>query len=117
MELVGVDKTKIMVTETARPEIVSDLKRVGYKTVAAIKSVQEGILVVKGFKVCISANSKNIEKENFNYRYKKVNGVILEEPIKLYDHAMDAIRYGLFYIKKHCLKTPGKKSQIYSFDF
>jgi len=72
--------------------------------------------VVKGFKVRMSENSKNVEKENFNYRYKKVNGVILEEPIKLWDDALDAIRYGCFYIKKHCLKSTNPPSKIYSFD-
>ena len=113
----NVDISKVIVCETARPEIVKDMKQAGYKTVAAQKDVREGILVVKGFKVLISASSKNIQKENFNYRYKKINGIILEEPVKLWDDAMDAIRYGLFYIKKHGLKTSSNTGQIYSFNF
>jgi phage terminase large subunit len=116
MKSKNVDQSRVIVTETARPEIVQDLKRAGYKTVAAIKDVREGILVVKGFKVCISPNSKNIEKENFNYRYKKVNGVLTEEPIKLFDDAIDSIRYGCFYIKKYCLRSTSNKGKVYSFE-
>jgi len=116
MNKLRVDSSKMLVCETARPEIVNDLKRVGYKCVAAQKDVKEGILVVKGFKVTVSEDAKNIQKENYNYRYKKVNGIILEEPVKLWDDAMDAIRYGCFYIKKYGLKKSNTPGQIYSFE-
>lgn len=116
MSKLKVDSSKMLICETARPEIVNDLKRVGYKCLGAQKDVKEGILVVKGFKVIVSEDAKNIQKENYNYRYKKVNGIILEEPVKLWDDAMDAIRYGCFYIKKHCLKKYNTPGQIYSFE-
>lgn len=115
MEWLTLDKSRILVTETARPEIVTDLKRAGYKCVLAQKDVKEGILVVKGFKISVSPDSKNIHKENYNYRYKKINGIISEEVIKLYDHAMDAVRYGAFYIKKHCLRSNNPPSKVYGF--
>lgn len=117
MESIGVDKTRTMVVEVARPEIVADMKRAGFKCVPAQKDVRGGILVVKGFKVSISPSSKNIEKENMNYRYKKSpSGQLMEEPIKLYDDAMDAIRYGIMWIKKYGLKVNNPKSNVYSFN-
>lgn len=116
MESVGVDRSRTIVCETARPEIVSDLKRVGYKCVLAKKEVKEGIMVVKSFAITISPNSKNIIKENFNYRYKKVNGILLEEPVKLFDDAMDAIRYGCFWIKHYGQVSTSQTGKIYSFD-
>lgn len=106
-----------IIAETARPEINNDLKRKGYKITNANKNVSEGILNVKTFNITISSLAENTIKENFNYRYKKHNGKISEEPVKLYDDSMDALRYGLMYIKRYCLKENNRPSQVYSFDF
>lgn len=114
MDRLGVDKTRVIVSETARPEIVADIKRSGYRVVNAIKDVKDGINAVKTFEVVLSTAAKNIIKENENYRYKKHNGTVTEEVIKSWDDAMDAIRYGCMYIKKYCLRSSGD-SQIYSF--
>lgn len=105
MKSMGVDKTKVIVSETARPEIIADIRRAGYKIIEAIKDVKDGINNVKTFKVEIHSKATNIIKENENYRYKKYNGEVTEEVIKLYDDAIDAIRYGLMYIKKYLIKN------------
>lgn len=112
-----VDISKSIIAETARPEINTDLKREGYRIIEAIKDVKDGILNVKSFKIYVHSKATNIIKENYNYRYKKVNSVILEEPIKLFDDAMDAIRYGLMWIKRHALKQTTSTGQIWSFEF
>lgn len=116
MEKAGVDKTKMIVSETARPEIIADIRRAGYQITEAIKDVKDGINNVKTFKMMILSTSSNIIKENQNYRYKKHNGILTEEVIKLWDDAMDATRYGLMYIKKYMLKSSTSGGQIYSFD-
>jgi len=105
MKSMGVDKTKVIVSETARPEIIADIRRAGYKITEAIKDVKDGINNVKTFKVEIHSKATNIIKENENYRYKKYNGEVTEEVIKLYDDAIDAMRYGLMYIKKYLIKN------------
>lgn len=117
MELLQIDKTKIIVTETARPEITNDLKRVGYKLINANKAIIDGINVVKSFNVSIDPSSQNIIKENQSYRYKKHNGKVIDQPMDLYNHSLDAIRYGLMYIKQHCLKETNQPTQVYSFNF
>jgi phage terminase large subunit len=111
-----VDSTRNIVAETARPEVNADLRREGYRVTEAIKDVRDGILNVKSFRVYVHSKASNIIKENFNYRYKKVNGIILEEPIKLFDDAMDAIRYGLMWVKRHGQKSTSNTGQIYSFE-
>ena len=111
-----VDSTRNIVAETARPEVNADLRREGYRVTEAIKDVRDGILNVKSFRVYVHSKATNIIKENFNYRYKKVNGIILEEPIKLFDDAMDAIRYGLMWVKRHGQKSTSNTGQIYSFE-
>jgi len=105
MKSMGVDKTKVIVSETARPEIIADIRRAGYKITEAIKDVKDGINNVKTFKVEIHSKATNIIKENENYRYKKHNGEVTEEVIKLYDDAIDAMRYGLMYVKKYLIKN------------
>ena len=116
MNRLEVDKTRVIISETARPEIVADIRRSGYKIVNAIKDVKDGINVVKTFSVVLSSAAKNIIKENENYRYRKHNGVVTEEVIKSWDDAMDAIRYGCMYIKKHCIRAGTGNGKIYSFD-
>ena len=111
-----VDSSKMIVAETARPEVNADLRREGYRIQEATKDVRDGILNVKSFRVTCSSKSHNIIKENFNYRYRKINGIILEEPIKLFDDAMDAIRYGLMWVKRHGQKSTSSTGQIYSFE-
>lgn len=85
----NIDKTWAMVADYARPEIIQDMKRNGYNMVNAIKDVRDGIMAVKYFNVMISKDSPNIENENLSYKYKKVNGVLTEEPSKINDDLMD----------------------------
>ena len=112
----NVSKISTIVSETARPEIIADLRRSGYKVIEANKNVKDGLNCVKTFSIKIDENSYNIIKENENYKYKKFNGIITEDIVKLYDDAMDAIRYGAMYIKKFLLKEETSSSKIYKFD-
>ena len=43
----------------------------------------------------ITEDSVNLAKEAQNYQHKKdKNGIVLEEVVKYFDHAIDAARYG-----------------------
>lgn len=112
----GVDKGSTIVSETARPEIIADLRRSGFKIVEANKNVKDGLNCVKTFSIKLSESSYNIQKENENYKFKKVNGVVTEDIVKLYDDAMDAIRYGTMYIKKFLIKEETTSTKIYTFN-
>jgi len=118
MQIIGVEKHVPIISETARPEIIQDFKRAGYTVIPADKNVLDGILTMKSFAIQISPDAENLRKENFNYRYRKVNGAISEQPVKLWDDAIDALRYATMYIKKYCLREPGTgmKKQIWRFD-
>jgi phage terminase large subunit len=117
MESMSVDKKVVIVSETARPEIIADIKDSGYQIIKAIKDVKDGINNVKTFNMMVDSKASNVIKENQNYRYKKHNGILTEEPIKLWDDAMDAIRYGLIYVKKYLLKSSTSTTNVYSFEF
>jgi len=101
MRQLGVSKSDIIVCDYARPEIIEELRRAGYNCMNAIKNVKEGIDAVKSYKVFYHAESLNISKEFRNYKWKSQGDRILDEPIKLYDDAMDAIRYAILYHKKN----------------
>jgi phage terminase large subunit len=115
LDKLGVDKTKPIVADYARPEIINDIKRGGYQCINAVKDVKDGINNVKLFKVYVSSTSSNIIKENENYKYKKLNGIITDEVIKMWDDAIDAIRYGVMYIKKYHWKSDDRIG-IYKFN-
>jgi len=112
----GIEIDVPIVADTARPEIIKDIRDAGFNIYKAIKDVRDGIMNVKSFKVNVSSEATNVIKENENYKFKKVNGKITEDVIKLWDDAMDAIRYAVFHIKKH--HSPSNDGeQVYSFDF
>jgi len=110
------DKTKVISADYARPEIIQDLINNGFNVQNAIKDVKDGIMNVKSFKVFVSHNAVNIIKENQLYKWKKVNGLVTDEVLKLYDDAMDAIRYGVFHIKRYVLDS-GAEFKVYHFNF
>lgn len=99
-ELLGVDKTEIM-ADYARPEIIQELSFAGFNIHNAKKAVKKGIDNIKTFKVSILSKDKDLIKEYENYMWKKVGDTITDEPVKLYDDAMDAIRYAVYYIKEN----------------
>ena len=50
---------------------------------------------MKTHKIWITEDSTNLKKEFERYAYKKgLDGEPINEPIKLFDHGIDASRYG-----------------------
>lgn len=101
MDDLGISKSMDIVCDSARPEIIEELRRAGYSAKLAIKNVKEGIDSVKSSPLFIHQESTNIWKEIRGYKWKTNGDRILDEPVKVNDDAMDAARYGSLYIKKH----------------
>jgi PBSX family phage terminase large subunit len=101
------DQSKLNTLNRAGLNIKKALK----KNVAdGIQTVAEQLKPKSDGKPClfISTQCKNLITEMENYRYadKKNNTNIKEEPIKLNDHAVDALRYGIHtYLKGFKPKT------------
>ena len=82
--------------DAAEPQRIEELRRAGYDAYSANKSVKDGIDFVKRHKINV-VSSPDIEDEIKYYRWKEdANGNVLDEPVKSKDHAMDAMRYGVF---------------------
>lgn len=99
MEAIGIDKRKVIICDNARPEMIADLRKAGFNAKPCTKykgSVVEGINAVKGYKLYITAGSKNIFREIQNYSWLEKDGRYMDDtPKDGVDHAMDAGRYGL----------------------
>ena len=95
----GISKTDDILADYARPEIIAELQTAGYNVNNANKVVKKGIDTVKSFGV-FCHDDPRLKKEYDNYKWKKVGDTITEEPVKLFDDAMDAVRYATTYIKE-----------------
>jgi len=94
----GIDKHVTMLSDYARPEIIHELVTAGYNVQNASKEVKEGINAVKTFKVYCK-DDENARKEFMNYKWKKIKDIITDDPVKLHDDMMDAVRYAVKHIR------------------
>ena len=80
-------------------QIIAEMNTAGYDVHNTNKVVKKGIDNIKTFGV-FCQEDKQIMKEYENYKWKKIGDQIMDEPVKLYDDAMDAIRYATTYIRQ-----------------
>ena len=99
MAAMDVEKDIEIIADYARPEIIAEMNNAGYNVLNANKVVKKGIDNIKTFGVFAMAD-KHLEKEYQNYKWKKIGDQITDEPVKLFDDAMDAVRYATTYIKQ-----------------
>lgn len=102
MDSLQIPKNKEIYVDSARPDIIEDLRRKGYNAKLANKAVKEGIDAVKSMPLVVDRNSINLLKEFRNYKWKTQGDITLDEPVKIWDDAMDALRYAVYqYYLKH----------------
>lgn len=94
----NIDPNILIVADSARPEIIAEIKNNGYRIIGADKnagSVKRGIDRVsqKQIKYC----GEHLKREYLSYawRKKRSTGEILDEPEDGNDHIMDALRYAI----------------------
>lgn len=103
----GLPKGQLVVADYARPEMIEVLNRNGFNVQNAIKNVNEGIDAVKTYKLFYKHDSINLAKEFRNYKWKSQGERILDEPIKMFDDALDALRYAVLYHKRNKRSSGG----------
>jgi hypothetical protein len=99
MDELSIEKYVTIVADYARPEIIAEMNNAGYDVMNANKVVKKGIDNIKTFGVWCQDDPR-VKKEYENYKWKKVGDLIMDEPVKLYDDAMDAIRYATTHIRQ-----------------
>lgn len=100
MKILNVEENIEILADYSRPEIIQEMNNSGFNVLNANKAVKKGIDNVKSFGVFCEEDQR-IKKEYENYKWKKIGDNITDEPIKLYDDAMDAVRYATTYIKEN----------------
>lgn len=92
-----VDPNVLIVADSARPEIIAEIKAQGFRIIGADKnagSVLRGIDRVKQHQ--IAYDGKDLEREYLSYSWRtKRSGEQLDEPQDGNDHLMDALRYAI----------------------
>jgi len=87
---------QMIYVDSARPDLIQSLRREGIAANPADKKVKEGIDYIKSKKLFIQEESVNLIKEIRNYKWKTAGEIILDEPVKINDDAVDALRYSAF---------------------
>jgi phage terminase large subunit len=82
--------------DSAEPKTIEEITRAGFNALPSIKDVYVGIQKVKSMPLYITQRSVNILKEVKSYKWKKdKNDKVEDDPVKLHDHSMDAMRYAI----------------------
>lgn len=109
-DLLLAEKKALTIADSAEPKSIAEIKSYGITILPANKgqgSVLQGIQYVQQQQISATKRSINIIKEYRNYVWiTDKDGKILNVPIDLYNHGMDAIRYGMESLK------PKKKPTI-----
>ena len=95
----NIEQTVSILADHSRPEIIQEMNIAGYDVLNANKVVKKGIDNLKTFGV-FCQDHKALKREYENYKWKKIGDFITDEPVKLFDDAMDAIRYATTHIRQ-----------------
>lgn len=98
----GLHRT-VTICDNAEQKSIIELRGLGCNAFPCIKgkgSIKAGIQQVKQFNLFVTKRSTNVLDEADNYTYVKDNltDTYTNEPIDDYNHAWDAIRYGVDYL-------------------
>lgn len=89
----------LVIADSAEPKSIDELKLYGVNVLPAQKgqgSVLQGIQFVQQQRISVTKRSTNLIKEYRNYLWQTdKDGRIINEPGVIFNHMMDAVRYGL----------------------
>ncbi len=90
--------TTLTIADSAEPKSIDEIKTYGVSIQPCVKgkdSVKQGIQYVQNQRISVTKRSTNLIKEYRNYLWETdKDGKIINEPIGIFNHCMDAIRYG-----------------------
>lgn len=90
-------KRNLIIADSAEPRLIDELRKQGCNIVATEKgagSISAGLALMLDYKIVISNRSVNVAKELNNYIYADSQTKLV---IDNFNHAIDAIRYNVFY--------------------
>jgi phage terminase large subunit len=97
--------------DSAEPKSIESIRRAGFDSVLSMKEVTAGIDCIKSCQFFIHHESNKIQEECRRYKWKMKGEMKTDEPIRLFDDALCAIRYAVFtYLSKTA------RANAYDFD-
>lgn len=86
----------VIYCDSARPDMIEELRRQGFNARSSNKNVKSGIDSVRSIPIYINIDSQHIWNEYRGYYWKTgQNDKPIDEPIKINDDCMDALRYAI----------------------
>jgi len=102
--LLKMQEQSIVIADSSEPKSIDEINAYGLSVQPAVKgqgSINQGIQYVQSQKIWYTKRSTNIKTEYENYAWAEdKDGKSLNTPKDIYNHAMDAIRYGLSFFFK-----------------
>lgn len=98
MKASNISRTTEIFADSAEPKTNADIKRYGFNVIGSDKSVKkaEQLQQMRGYKIYVTKRSLNMIRELRGYVWQRdKDGTLLNEPIGVQDHTMDAARYGV----------------------
>ena len=100
LERLGIGRRDEIFADSAEPKSIEEIYRFGWNIKPATKgkdSVNIGIDMLRRYKLCVTKQSTNTIKEFRNYKWQEdKNGNVLNTPVDLYNHSIDALRYATY---------------------
>lgn len=110
-EMKGHNIEETIYCDSAEPKTIEEIRRAGFDAIKSHKEVSEGIDCIKGLHFFVHRESVKTLEELRRYKWKMKGEIKTDEPIRLFDDALCAIRYAVF---TYLTKT--MKSRNYDFD-
>lgn len=93
----GLTRNDLIIADCAEPKSIREIHNSGLWIVESTKgadSIKNGIDILKRYKINITRHSRGIISNMQQYKYKVTrDGETTNQPIDLYNHGIDAIRY------------------------
>jgi phage terminase large subunit len=92
----GISRTAEIVGDSAEPKSIEEIYRQGFNIKPSNKGagIHLGIDIMRRYKIHITKDSLNAIKEFQSYKWvTDKNGNVLNTPVKVNDHLLDAVRY------------------------
>lgn len=109
----GATRLDNIVADSAEPKSIAEINAIGGLNIKATTkgqgSIVAGIGAVQAYQLNVMADALGLIEELRNYSWKKdINGNYLNIPVDKYNHALDALRYGVttYLMAKRQLSVP-----------
>ena len=101
LKSIGVGPLDDIIADSSEPKSIAEIKRGGFRACRGVKkgpdSINNGIDILKRYRINIHKKSINLIDEFSNYQWMKTkDGDYLNKPIDSYNHGIDAVRYVCF---------------------